>query len=361
MNLQDLIDATSPLRVHPERCIHCYSPRARCNQCVLACPSKCISISDGEVKVEGCDGCGRCLAVCPHDVFEMDFPKVYAQGQSPLVIACERMQLSDLPVLSAHCLSQFTWLELALLVQKFGEVYLCCTEARCEDCAHSWLPIGQTAMLARYGLPSLAEHLHIIRDEDALEALVATQFGEANTRRAYMQNQWARIKDVGKNYSRQSVEAYLDAFEETLHQHSGRTLQFEKTASHCLLLSEIYEALPQLEEETIPLQALENSRCRFCGVCERMCPWQALAILEEDHQAMLVHHDVLCARCGLCIDLCPEHGLHWSHGLTPKAIAEPHWRKLAAAEARECEACGEWFYPTEDSQTRCAICRNKIS
>ena len=74
---------------------------------------------------------------------------------------------------------------------------------------------------------------------------------------------------------------------------------------------------------------------------------------------MLAHHDVLCARCGLCMDICPEQGLHWDRGLTVQDIAEPHWRVLNKGSARTCERCGELFYPAEEGQVRCAICRNK--
>lgn len=356
MNLSDIISMTNPVQVHLERCIHSYSPRATCKQCVHFCPNGSVQLENGCIEVESCDGCGRCIQACPHDVFEMDFQTALAVKEGPLFISCKKEQLQDVPVMAAGCLQQFTWLQLALLVERFKDVYLYAEENRCNQCEFQWFPEGQIALMNKYGLENYGAHVHVVRNREMLTHQLNQTYGIINARRQFMMNQFSGMKHAAKNYTEQTLNATLESLNENLH----KGVVFEKTQSHAILLNELYEkGIPNPKEE-LPLQALMSSTCRFCHTCEKLCPWQALAIIEEDGHAILAHHDVLCARCGLCIDICPEHGLMWSHGLTQGDIAEPHWRLLNEGEAVECERCGEKFYPTEEGQTRCAICKNKI-
>ena len=356
MNLSDIISMTNPVQVHLERCIHSYSPRATCKQCVHFCPNGSVQLENGCIAVESCDGCGRCIQACPHDVFEMDFQTALAVKEGPLFISCKKEQLQDVPVMAAGFLQQFTWLQLALLVERFKDVYLYAEENRCNQCEFQWFPEGQIALMNKYGLENYGAHVHVVRNREMLTHQLNQTYGIINTRRQFMMNQFSGMKHAAKNYTEQTLNATLESLNENLH----KGVVFEKTQSHAILLNELYEkGIPNPKEE-LPLQALMSSTCRFCHTCEKLCPWQALAIIEEDGHAILAHHDVLCARCGLCIDICPEHGLMWSHGLTQGDIAEPHWRLLNEGEAVECERCGEKFYPTEEGQTRCAICKNKI-
>lgn len=359
MDLSNLIAMTVPVQIHPERCIHFFSPRASCQKCVQFCPNHSIRIQDGAVTVENCDGCGRCIQACPHNVFEMDFSHALTlSGEGPLLIGCSKLELSDQPVLSSGCLQQYTWLQLAILVQRFGEVVLFAESNLCNKCSLDWFPEGQLMLMERYGLHEYAQHVHIIRERKIFEEYLHNHCTEHNPRREYMKNQLENIKSAAEKYTKQSISGYLEAFRDTVT--PGQALAFEKTQSHALLLHELYENTHALDvSETIPLQSLANAACRFCGICEKLCPWEALAIIEEDGKAALAHHDVLCARCGVCIDICPENGLHWDHGLTIQDIASPHWRMLAEGNARTCQHCGEKFYPLTEDQVLCVICQNK--
>lgn len=357
MNVADLINITNPVRVHLERCIRSFSPRATCKQCVRYCPNGSIRLDNGHITVESCDGCGRCIQACPHDVFEMDFPTAIETKTGPLFITCKKELLQDVPVMAAGCLQQFTWLQLAILVDRYQDVYLYAKENKCDDCEFHWFPEGQIALMDRYGLQQYSMHVHVVRDVTKFNALLHEVYPAINTRRQFMLRQIDGVKHVAKNYTEQSMAAYLSSFNEAW---NNKEVVFEKTQSHAMLLNELYEKCIEKTEDEIPLQALTASSCRFCHTCEKLCPWQAVAIIEEEGHAMLVHHDVLCARCGLCIDICPEHGLMWSHGLSQQDLAEPHWRLLKEGVAVECKRCGEMFYPVEAGQTYCAICKNKM-
>lgn len=359
MNLSDILAITTPIQVHPERCIHSFSPRATCQKCIQFCPSHSIDIKEGEISVESCNGCGQCVQACPHDVFEMDFPRAYALcNDSPLIIGCNKQDISDKPVLTTGCLQQFTWLQLALLASRFKEVVLFADSNLCSHCSCKWFPEGQLMLLERYGLQEHAKKICIIREKSSFESYLSEKFNNHNPRREYMKNQVNNIKNMAEKYTRQSVHGYLDAFRETLTTKS--VLDFEKTQPHSLLLNELYAETAELNvSEKIPLQALSATRCRFCHICEKLCAWQALAIIEENGHAVLAHHDVLCARCGVCIDICPENSLLWNNGLTIKDITHPQWRILTEGNALVCQNCGEKFYPLTNDQNFCPICQNK--
>ena len=357
MNLSDFVKMTVPVHVDLERCIHSYSQKASCSQCVRFCPHNAIKMENGHITVEMCDGCGKCIQACPLDVFEMDFSKALDSKKGPLFMACKKENLQDLPVLMTGCLQQFTWLQLAILIRNYGDVYIFAEKSMCDACDFQWFPEGQIALMERYGLEDYTKRLHIIRDREDFQLKLNEAYGQINTRREYMLNQIGSIKNVAKNYTQQSLEGYLTAFNDAWKHHR---VTFEKVQSHALLLNELYEESPQAENEELPIKALASTQCRFCHICEKLCPWEAIAIIEEDGHAVLAHHDVLCARCGLCIDICPEKGLLWDRGLTRENIANPHWRMLQQGVAKTCSVCGETFYPTTDNQDVCLICKNKI-
>lgn len=358
MQISDLIAMAAPVNVHPERCIRCYSPRANCARCVQFCPNGSIHIDGMNISVDTCDGCGRCIQACSYDVFEMDFMDVFKMPKkNPLIICCRKNNFPDLPVFAAGCLQQFTWLQLAILVRHFGDIVLYADEKNCASCDFDWFPEGQLLLMRRYGLGTYADKIKIIREPDVMRSCLEEHYTDLNTRREYMKKQFSHAKHAAEKYTRQSLEGYLDAFRETVKPKDVST--FEKRQSQALLLHELYVEADSDPAQEIPLEMLTSTRCRFCRACETLCPWQAIAIVEEAGQAVLAYHDVLCARCGLCLDICPEQGLYWDHGLTVQDIANPHWRILKKAEEAVCERCGERFYPTEEGQTLCAICRNK--
>ncbi|MEE0511906.1 MAG: 4Fe-4S binding protein [Peptococcaceae bacterium] len=359
MELSNLIAMTVPVEVHAERCIHHFSPRATCKSCVQVCPTHSIHLHNNTIIIENCEGCGQCIQVCPHDVFEMDFPSAFAQStETPLVIACKKMSLSDMPFLSSGCLQQFTWLQLALLVKRFGKIVLYAEHSFCNSCDINWFPEGQIMLMKRYGLNEYADKIHIIRDEIKLKEYIENNFVAFNTRREYIKNQFENVKHVAEKYTKQSLSGYLDAFRETVT--PNYALSFEKMQAKALSLNELYDHMqhPPLSE-TIPLQTLASTQCRFCRICESLCAWQAVTIIEKDGKAVLAYHNVLCSRCGVCIDTCPENGLHWNYGLTVNDIAHPKWQVLSKGEAKRCKCCDEMFYPTTEDQIYCPICKNK--
>lgn len=69
-----------------------------------------------------------------------------------------------------------------------------------------------------------------------------------------------------------------------------------------LFLNPIFD---RTEAATIPVPAINESRCTHCGKCAEVCVYHALAVLPTE---VLPFHQ-LCHGCGACAYLCPEKAI----------------------------------------------------
>ena len=54
---------------------------------------------------------------------------------------------------------------------------------------------------------------------------------------------------------------------------------------------------------TTPVPEIDKEKCNFCGKCEEICQFKAIAVLKET--AVMVFSE-LCHSCGGCIEVCPQ-------------------------------------------------------
>jgi MinD superfamily P-loop ATPase len=59
----------------------------------------------------------------------------------------------------------------------------------------------------------------------------------------------------------------------------------------------------QEEIVTTPVPEIDKEKCNFCGKCEEICQFKAIAVLKET--AVMVFPE-LCHSCGGCMEVCPE-------------------------------------------------------
>ncbi len=64
----------------------------------------------------------------------------------------------------------------------------------------------------------------------------------------------------------------------------------------------IKPAFTRKESVSIPVPRIDDSKCTYCGTCQRICMYNALAVLKDK---VLVFPE-LCHGCGACHYLCPE-------------------------------------------------------
>jgi len=61
----------------------------------------------------------------------------------------------------------------------------------------------------------------------------------------------------------------------------------------------------QREAVSIPVPAVDEDKCTYCGKCAEVCVYNAIAVIK---QKVLVFPE-LCHGCGACSYLCPEHAI----------------------------------------------------
>jgi len=56
-----------------------------------------------------------------------------------------------------------------------------------------------------------------------------------------------------------------------------------------------------------PLPKLIKERCTYCGLCSKVCEWNAIAVVNKKW----LFFPQLCHGCSACWHLCPEKSLEW--------------------------------------------------
>ena len=88
---------------------------------------------------------------------------------------------------------------------------------------------------------------------------------------------------------------------------------------------------------------IDTSMCRACGVCQRVCPANAVELAEENSELIVrIYHDG-CTRCGECVEKCPYGAISlledFEHiSLTPGTVMTE-----ARVPAVKCSLCGNLY------------------
>lgn len=84
--------------------------------------------------------------------------------------------------------------------------------------------------------------------------------------------------------------------------------------------AEVLSLLAQGKVEIEPIIAsVDEEVCSGCGLCEKMCPYGALAL--DGLERVMTVNRALCKGCGACAGICPSGAISLSH-FTPRQILE---------------------------------------
>ncbi len=82
---------------------------------------------------------------------------------------------------------------------------------------------------------------------------------------------------------------------------------------------------------------IDDSKCNACGLCEKTCPFGAIAVTEDRARA-----NESCTLCGACVNLCPQGALAIERKqASPQELAQYQGVYVWA----ECELKGERLLP----------------
>ncbi len=308
-------DPGEPPQLARERCVACISPLASCRACAAACPSAAwrIAVDGPRLDESRCDGCGRCVGVCPQQALSVPGGierRSDARGLLGLAVCAAVAKTDDAPCLP--CLHQLGWRELVAW-REAGIDRLYLESGDCDHCAR-----GGSDLLA-----------------DAI----------ASARRVWAERGVAppTIRRLGPG-ARLRLRAASDAAD-------GRGIGASRRGLWRRLTRTVApDVAPAGHARFAP--SIDARRCAGCDACARLCPTAALSLDRNDDVTSYVVEPHRCSGCGLCADVCEVAAVvieDWA----PAAHS-----RLPLAE-RRCRSCGARFHePVADLEprTHCAVC-----
>lgn len=336
-----LLNYLDALKIDSARCIKNKSPLARCNLCANVCPLKGLSFYNGEWEVSKCTLCGRCVNLCPCEVYHIDEKALLEQAPSKhLVLTCQNDRSTNYG-LKLSCFKALGPELIFYLLRRHEKLSLVVSSKVCALCENEFSAEVLKLLLKRYHLP--LENLFFVTEESDVNRFEGSL---ESSRRAYLTGAYKRILNHSADVAIEEM-ADIDLVEK-------EALPLKRQ-----LLYQAYKNDELNKDgETLPYPILEAKRCHFCGACEKLCPEEAIKIVEKEDEKYLLFQPVLCHFCRLCEEICMTKGLSWGEYLTKEAFFSAKWHKVAEAKERRCTSCGQHHY-SHEGDALCYFCRQK--
>ncbi len=333
-----------PQYVHyePDICAHGERGITGCTRCIDTCPAGAV-ISIGErveVDVHRCHGMGSCSAVCPTGALTYVYPSL-GDTMNGLRQALTAWRISGMP---APC--------ILLYDSDSGAEYL---RTVCADFPDGVLPwrveeIGSTGIevwlsALAYGavgirilthertpgavLTTLAQQIELIRcllegldyDGQSIAELPAVEFSSAD---------WPQYVD-------ESVVADVATFGGVDNKRDALRLVFD----HLTPESSPIEAIALPAASPFGQIHVDTALCTLCMGCVSVCPAGALADGSDTPKLDFIEWN--CVQCGLCERACPENAIALEARLLVDSDSRLMKRTLNEEEPFGCIVCGKPF------------------
>ena len=333
-----------PQYVHydPDICAHGERGITGCTRCIDTCPAGAV-ISIGErveVDVHRCHGMGSCSAVCPTGALTYAYPSL-GDTMNRLRQVLTAWRISGMP---APC--------ILLYDSDSGAEYL---RTVCADFPDGVLPwrveeIGSTGVevwlsALAYGavgiriltdertpgavLTTLAQQIELIRcllegldyDGQSIAELPAVEFSSAD---------WPQYVD-------ESVVADVATFGGVDNKRDALRLVFD----HLTPESSPIEAIALPAASPFGQIRVDTALCTLCMGCVSVCPAGALADGSDTPKLDFIEWN--CVQCGLCERACPENAIALEARLLVDSDSRLMKRTLNEEEPFGCIVCGKPF------------------
>ena len=322
--------------VYASKCTNARQKKTFCSACVDACPNKALSYKNGiNISSDLCNDCNLCASICPSVVFvpRMEsLEKLYrsVHEQKVVTVSCESSANKD--VLKVGCICELPWELMA---------YICLDQKLSLDLSHCHSCDRENAKTI---ITKNLERLKVFLDEEHFSKQVHVKYEE-------------EIND-GNEITRRELFTYMMNQSKQAVVISAPFL-FPKNNDARIYRSMLVQKVKRLQEKEIRNYGwntvLVTNSCYGCGICEKLCPQQAIQIVDEEERRYFVHNYAKCTHCGICSTVCIMSAPVLSYCIK----SGEQLITACEIEVNNCFECKDPIPPTEDGL--CVICRRKQS
>jgi len=315
------------ISINGSHCIRHTFSKTHCRECEEICPVDAIRFTPfPEVDTNLCIECGLCYSSCKFSAIEME------KDDKHIIDSLKQEKTIDIGCLKAEssikimCISRLT--ESLMLSWFLNQKEVVIKRGNCKKCK-----MKSSLIYFRYNLRK-AVILSL-----SLGISPKIKIKKAKSEQIYIPKE--------KSLSRREI-------------FTGLTKRFkaqQKTTKREILLK-ILRANKIKEEKPYPEIARIDidKKCNICGVCEHICPTDAILIKKTEGTAEIHFNPALCVNCKECEKACIREAIHTYAATTKEFKAKPYI--AFTAKKMICENCGKEFYSLTDENI-CSVCKNK--
>ena len=352
------------------QCVRTKNLQASCDQCAVLCPTGAIGLDNGipELAPEQCIRCGVCLHVCPTGVFERSdsFQKLLLNTQDlpehrVVDIACVHHSAPqttapavDAVVQTKNCLAE---LGVSALVGMLA-VGVEQVRMRLDACAACPLRVLQPNI--EQCIAATQQLLSVLELSDAIVPVYEAEPDWVS--RSLHHNETPPMSRRGLFSSLLNPEATLKQQAINAIDEGNPSEQLPRERRRLLtVLRMLTKPMPEIPED-IGLfadgfvQLVVSDACNACGLCERVCPTDAIQVAKDDDQFMVIFEPHRCIDCQLCVDYCEPRALETYGAPSLRDVLDETRLKLHAGQMRQCTRCKAHFAGPTD-ETLCPVCQ----
>jgi Pyruvate/2-oxoacid:ferredoxin oxidoreductase delta subunit len=341
----------------PEFCINRRQRRYTCTVCSDLCPYGVFSLKAGEtVQWKYCVDCGLCAALCPSRCFlpSPSGQRSLTEGidlKRPVSFVCRKKTGEEGQ--HVRCLAAVPWEYLAYLAL---HTELVLYTGACGDCDHpEWAERveEQLGCLRNFlGEERWKRQVHVLT-EGHYEIPAQEEPEKEFSRRELFSG---LKKRAAKGLYRAAEKRLPFLTDEASDGMQYRRVLARAVQEEQKLAAELH---PQEKPPDYGVSLPRfNTACYGCGICEKLCPHQAIEIgPETDGSRLIFLTPWKCTGCELCRHVCPYGGITEMH-----TVRAPRLTQLALVRVPSvsCERCGTAVPPDSDPPL-CPACAAKAA
>ncbi len=344
----------------------CYNHRYSdsCSRCLDICPVHAINLSSGGpvINVKDCVLCGACSTVCRNDAILMvdstDENIMYridelSPGFERVRIQCngcsKRFRIKhgkppkNTETISVPCLGRLndTVILYGKLRKPEGLEFSPC-KTRCPF--YKALRAFDESVMITERLMERPSTEVSINDGKKLEVSFPPANLHAHGRRDFIIESGKRAIEIGFNLGEGDYRA-----------NRGSNLRRKRLIS--MILENGLVSMVSMNDG-LPFADLEINAelCDLCGLCERLCPSNALILEYSDDLLNLEFSISKCTNCGICRSICPMSAISIVNNIH-LSILDRGDVCLKSGKAENCAECNRPFHISNDGQKFCSVCR----